>query len=186
MTADRPGSPTRRRSGFPDQIPPVAEFGVQGEAGDERDTAHRERFGGVTPHSPSELARLAPDLWPTENAAKDWLRRNKGPPQAEGDPLFGVEYRRPGQRGSAHRATVRLPKTPGPPLPERLRRTLEAVVGPVAAFRVLGNVLDVATTEPGPEPEEDDWNEAPHADPPKFRLIVVASGTRVAMGGGGS
>ena len=61
----------------------------------------------------------------------------------KGDRLFGVEYR----LAAAPTRTAPLSacrKLQAPPLPERLRRTLEAVVGPVAAFEVLGNVLDVA------------------------------------------
>ena len=108
----------------------------------------RERFADVMPESPSELARLAPDLWPTPRAAQLWLGR-----KGYSVPLYNylnvvstlsaavapVEYRHAGQRGSPHRATVRLPTSPGPPLAEALRLALERVVGKVATFRIVGS-----------------------------------------------
>ena len=80
------------------------------------------------PDTQTEPARLSPDVWVDGCVVP--------PASPYGDPLFAVEYRLAGP--DRHRATVRLPKTPGPPLPERLRRTLEAAVGAVTSFRVLG------------------------------------------------
>ena len=70
---------------------------------------------GCLPLSPSELARLLPEVWGTAEAAKAWLRRHpeKGVQTLIGisigkcPPFFSkattlVEYRRPGQRGSPH------------------------------------------------------------------------------------
>ena len=71
---------------------------------------------GCLPLSPSELARLLPEVWGTARAADCWLQRQGGkgtqnPIESihwEVRTLFAaatlVEYRRPGQRGSAHRA----------------------------------------------------------------------------------
>ncbi len=114
------------------------------------------RWVGVWLCSPGERAKAAPDLWPSQGAARQAERR-KGYTESSRDysiavrtpfpvyPAWGctrldheattlVEYRRTGQRGSPHQAYV-----PGAVwCIEKARADLEAVTGPVASVALLG------------------------------------------------
>jgi phage/plasmid primase-like uncharacterized protein len=93
---------------------------------------------GVLPTSPSELARIFPDIWPTSAAAKEQLKRQK---LNRNDSLIRyllenrsylilVKYRRPGQRGKSTKALISF-AIPDP------RAALEAVVGEVIHFEYV-------------------------------------------------
>lgn len=107
------------------------------------------KTGGINLLSPSERARLFPGLWRSENTAELELKRRKGgsnpsiiillrgltplmPPKS-------LIYRRPGQKGSAHRALV-----PGGWCEAEARERLEGIPG-------MGRLASVRM-EPAPEP----------------------------------
>jgi hypothetical protein len=132
-------------------------------------------WGGVFLHSPSEQARCAPGVWPTEGAAKQWQNRNKGTnrskknlystsypysaealaawrpypdrawPLAPGAVVTAVTYRLPGQRGP-HPHRAYLPGTHADAA--SARAALEAVVGAVAKLELAGTVARIPAELP--------------------------------------
>jgi hypothetical protein len=91
------------------------------------------------PLSPAELARCFPDLWRSEGAARNEIRRLLAEREVESlidiligkwPPLTRAAYRRPGQRGSPTPAIIRADA--GDP-----KAVLEGVVGTISSFRVF-------------------------------------------------
>jgi hypothetical protein len=102
---------------------------------------------GAVPLSASELARCFPDLWPSEGAAHQWLRRNLRGYESVIEillrfrtPLNLVRYRRAGQRCPTP-AVIRA-DAPDP------RAALESVVGPIVWFEIE----EVIQAEPEVQP----------------------------------
>jgi hypothetical protein len=146
------------------------------------------RWGKIWLLSPSEQSRLAPDLWSTPTAAKEWARR-KGvsnpykilsiglrhpfpadPPPYPGWPrlplssvsVMLVEYRHTGQRGSAHQAYLPGHLTE----PEAARASLEPLVGPIGKLElvaVVTLVVDEQSDQPGEQPAADEQPRPPDA-----------------------
>jgi len=88
------------------------------------------------PLSPAELSRCLPDLWRSEDAARNEIRRLLAETGVESlidiligkwPPLTLAAYRKPGQRGSATQAVIR--EDAGDP-----QSALEAVVGRVSSI----------------------------------------------------
>lgn len=148
--------------------------------------------GGAVPLSAAELARCFDDLWTSEGAAHQWLRRNlKGYSSliefllGFRTPLILARYRRPGQRGQATRAAIRA-DTPDP------RAALEAVVGPVVWFEIEGQAqteaqpVDAPTSQAAPEPDAKAGRVVPIRPPPpptpleSQRLAIVLGASRLA------
>jgi hypothetical protein len=94
--------------------------------------------GPAVPASYGELARVFPDLWPSAGAVEQDYRRSRSTPyESLIELLLGkrrglkrVEYRLPQQTGLWTPALVAAAADP--------RAALESVVGPVAAFRLVG------------------------------------------------
>ena len=138
----------------------------------DREAEACHRWAGVWLASASERAKAAPDLWATAEAAETDGGGGKGYANPSNYNLEGlrtpfsaypgwhliarhhaavtlVEYRYPGQRGSAHKAFV-----PGHVwCDEAARANLEAVTGPVASVTIVRTVHREPIVDTGePEP----------------------------------
>jgi len=105
---------------------------------------------GILVTAPADLHQIFPDLWPSADAAKKWLSRH---PLLTGDKveinpsyynlsLVRVEYRKIGRQGGTPTQAVIDPlRHPDP------RAALEAELGPLGDFRVIGSADDAANME---------------------------------------
>jgi hypothetical protein len=144
-------------------------------------TVAAARLGGVLPLAPAWLAARYPNLWASEEAARQEVKRSELRGQTPNkilylgdDPLTPAIYRLKGQRGPRpSRALI----VEGHPSPEA---ALAALVGPLAMFRWTATTeaeaeepaasgpeaapLDEPVAPPGPETQVPD--QEPETDPP--------------------
>lgn len=102
------------------------------------DRALKKVDGKAFPLSASEMRRMFPDIWETEDQAKGDIRRNGGVKGVEtlirlykeNDPFYSVEYRISENQKKWSRALIAAPQ-------DNPRAALESLIGPVKSFNIL-------------------------------------------------